>query len=144
MQSIIQSILAPIFTRIGTQTRQLQAQSSSEILHATPPSSPLPREGGRDFLLVGGVASGATSWHGHGGSERGAAAGGSGQHQQQQGQAAGGGGASSSHSELMEKVDFIGPAESMKGACEHSHCQAIYIQLMIKLDPFNLHGCTPL
>ncbi len=92
-------------------THASSASSSSalttEVLHATPPSSPLPREGGRDFVLMGGVSSGATSHGNDGGGGDGS--------QHGRGQAhpdAAPGGVSS---ELMEKVDFIGPAESMKG-----------------------------
>lgn len=87
----------------------------SEVLHLTPPSSPLPREGGRDFVLMGGVALGATSRHTAGGGTRPRA-----DREEEQHQPASSSSSSWSSAgggrELMEQVDFIGPADSMKGA----------------------------
>lgn len=84
-------------TQIQQQHPQQSAAANQEVLHATPPSSPLPREGGRDFVLIGGVASQQPRQQGQG---------------QADGREHGGGG---TNAELVDKVDFMGPADSMKG-----------------------------
>ena len=86
------------------------AGSSNEVLRLAQPESP--REGGRDFVLHGGAASGLTSHHAHGSDDdedddddRG----------RRGGAAKRAGGQRQGSAELMESVDFIGPADSMKG-----------------------------